>query len=145
MSWTLTARTFDIDLRIMTVEEALEAQWLAISREIFPFDWAFHPQIAAGLYRLQKNEPSEKILKTIEDMPFDEWVSLVQYAVSNYQTEAGLFLWFVAQYHDDDGWRFNALQELITSGLIKRFDVNQILKRENDTEILDMLYQYGYS
>jgi len=139
------AKAFDIDLRIMTVEEALETQWLPIARNIFPFDWAFHPQIAAGLYRLQKNEVPGKIIEAIEEVPFEEWMSLVQYAINNHPIEAGDFLWFVAQHHYDDGWRFNALQELVTTGLIQRFDIKEIFKLERDPEILDMLYEYGYS
>ena len=139
------AKAFDIDLRIMTVEEALETQWLPIARNIFPFDWAFHPQIAAGLYRLQKNEVPGKIIEAIEEVPFEEWMSLVQYAINNHPVEAGDFLWFVAQHHYDDDWRFNALQELVTTGLIQRFDIKEIFKLERDPEILDMLYEYGYS
>ncbi|MBE9073746.1 MAG: hypothetical protein ACK47N_06835 [Microcystis sp.] len=129
----------------MTIEEALEAQWLSVARHIFPLDWAFHPQIAAGLYRLQKNESPSNVLEAIENIPFDEWMSLVQYAINKHPLEVGNFLWFVAQDHPDDSWRFNAIQELITSGLIKLFDVNQILQHENDPEILDMLQEYGYS
>jgi hypothetical protein len=139
------AKTFDIELRIMTIEEALEAQWLSVARHIFPLDWAFHPQIAAGLYRLQKNESPSNVLEAIENIPFDEWMSLVQYAINKHPLEVGNFLWFVTQDHPDDGWRFNAIQELITSGLIKLFDVNQILQHQNDPEILYMLQEYGYS
>lgn len=139
------ARAFDIDLRIMKIEEALETQWLPIAQAIFSLDWAFHPEIAAGLYRLQKNEAPDTIIETIEEIPFEEWLSLVQYAIQNHPTEAGSFLWFVALHHYDDGWRFNALQELITADLIQRFDVKQILECEQDSKILDMLHEYGYS
>ena len=102
------AEAFDIHLRIMTVEEALEAQWLAIARSIFPLDWAFHSQIAAGLYRLRKHESPDDVIEAIEEMPFDEWLSLVQYAINYHPTEASNFLWFIARYHHDDGWRLHA-------------------------------------
>ena len=139
------ANAFDIDLRIMGIEEALETQWLPIARDIFPLDWAFHPKMAAGLYRLHKNEAPDKIIEAIEEIPFDEWISLVQYVVQRHPTEASNFLWFVARHHYDDGWRFNALQELIITELIRRFDVKQILESEQDSEILEMLHEYGYS
>jgi hypothetical protein len=139
------AKAFDIDLRIMGIEEALETQWLPIARAIFSLDWAFHQKIAAGLYRLQKNEAPDTIIEAIEEIPFDEWLSLVQYAIQNHPTEASDFLWFVARHHYDDSWRFNALQELISADLIRRFDVKQILESEQDLEILEMLHEYGYS
>ena len=139
------ANTFDIDLRIMTLEEALETQWLPIARSIFAFDWAFHPQIAAGLCHLEKNKDPEKIIEAIEDIPFDEWVALVQYAIKKHSTEAANFLWFIARQHYNEDWRFNAIQELISSDLIKRFDIRQIFESEQDREILDMLHEYGYS
>ncbi|MFC1716253.1 hypothetical protein ACFL6S_21450, partial [Candidatus Poribacteria bacterium] len=94
---------------------------------------------------LGKNEVPDKIIEVIEGIPFEEWMSLVQYAINNHPMEAGDFLWFVAQHHYDDGWRSNALQELITTDLVQRFDIEEIFELERDPEILDMLYEYGYS
>jgi hypothetical protein len=138
------ARAFDIGLRIMTVEEALEMQWRPIARKIFPMDWAFHPQIAAALYRLQKGDSPESIIEAMEGILFDEWLALVEYALQYHTSEATGFLWFVALHHYDDGWRFNAIQELIMSGAFDQFDLNLILERERDPAIVQMLIEYGY-
>ena len=140
------AKAFDIDLRIMGIEEALETQWLPIARAIFSLSIGLFtkklPQVCIG-YR--KTKRLDTIIEAIEEIPFDEWLSLVQYAIQNHPTEASDFLWFVARHHYDDSWRFNALQELISADLIRRFDVKQILESEQDLEILEMLHEYGYS
>ena len=139
------ARAFDIEVRVMTIEEALEMQWRPIARGIFPMDWAFHPQMATALYRLQKEEVPESVIEPIESIPFDEWLALVQYALQHHTSEATEMLWFIALHHFDGGWRFNAIQELIACGAFDQGEVNLILQHERDPEILDMLEQYGYS
>ena len=139
------AAALDIDLSIMSIDEALEMNWRPVARQIFPIDWAFHPEMAAGLYRLQQGEPPQDIIDTIEQLPFDEWDELVKYALTHHQPEAADFLWFIATYHYDEGWRFNAIQHLIDFGLLNQFDVSRLLATERDPDIIDLLSEQGNS
>lgn len=133
------AEAFDIELFVLSIEEAREMNWRPIVRAIYPMDWAFHPEMAAGLYRLDKGAPPDDIIESIDNISFEEWLALTKYALSNHQDEAVNFLRFVAYHHYDDGWRFNAIQQLTEFDLLEHLDINWILANEQDIEILDLL------
>jgi hypothetical protein len=48
-------------------------------------------------------------MDAMESVSFEEWDSLVAYALIRHPRQARRFLLTVAQYHHDDGWRFNAV------------------------------------
>lgn len=138
------AEAFNIELFVMPIETALEMNWRPIARRIFPMDWAFHPEMAAGLYRLQKGDPSEDVVESIEEIPFEEWEALVQFALVHHQAEAVGFLWFIANHHYDDGWRYNAIQQLIIFHALDQFNIGPLLAKERDPDILALLEDAGY-
>jgi hypothetical protein len=133
------AKAFNIELFVMPIEQAQEMNWRPIVRDIYPMDWAFHPEMAAALYRLEKGALPDDVIEAIDDISFEEWLALTQYALSNHQAEAVNVLRFVAYHHYDDGWRFNAIQQLIEFGLLEHLDISWILSNERDIEILDLL------
>lgn len=133
------AESLGIELWIMSIDEALEMQWRPVARQIFPWDWAFHPAIAAGLYRLQKKNKPQTVIDAIEEVPFEEWEVLVKYALENHPSEATNFLRFIALHHYDNGWRFNAVQQLIDFGALDRFGIQLLLSQESDPEIMELL------
>jgi hypothetical protein len=128
-----------IRVRVMSAEEALEMNWRSVARDIFPWDWAFHPDLAVALYRLNKKEHPDNVIEAIEAIPFDEWLGFVEYSLKNHTSEAVEVLWFIAQNHYDSGWRFNAIQQLMNHGLLSQSDIERILQQENDPDILDLL------
>jgi hypothetical protein len=138
------AKAFGIDLFVMPIEQALEMNWRPVARDIFPMDWGFHPEIAAGIYRLQKGDPVESVLDVIENIPFDEWERLAQYALRYHQDEAMKFFGVIAYHHYDDAWRFNAIQQLMDFGLLNRLDISELLTKERDPDILALLESAGY-
>ncbi len=123
----------------MPIDEALEMQWHAVARQIFPLDWAFHPDIAKGLHLLNKGDEPGSIIDAIEEVPFEEWQAFTKYAVSNYPSEASEFLWFIATHHHDSSWRYNAVQQLIDAGALAQPDIGALVSKEPDLEIIDLL------
>lgn len=138
------ATASDITILVMSVDEALEMNWRVVAQMIFPGDPTFHPELAAALYRLQRGEEADRILDAIEQVPLEEWQSFVAYGLTNRLPETADFLWFIAIHHDDDGWRFNAVEQLIASGVLDQFDVNRLLSQERDPEILHLLRESGF-
>jgi len=53
----------------------------------------------------------------------------------HYPPEAAQFLRFVALHHYDDGWRFNAVQQLTETDMLTQSDIALILSKKNDAEI----------
>ena len=138
------AEAFNIELFVMPIETAIEMNWRPIARRIFPMDWAFHPEMAAGFYRLQKGDSSEDVTEAIEVLPFEEWEAFVQFALIHHQAEAVHFLWFIANHHHDDGWRYNAIQQLIAFHALDQVNLGLLRARESDPDILALLENAGY-
>ena len=137
------ATAHGIDLRIMTPEEALEMQWRPIARQVFPLDWAFHPDLAAGLHRLHRLEPPDSVIEALEAVYYEEWLAFVGYALAHNPAEADEFLWFVAQHHYDDGWRYNAIQQLDDIGSLDQSRKDTLLRKESDPETIELLRDAG--
>lgn len=137
------AESFGIDLRILSIEDALETKWYPIARQIFPWDWAFHPEMAAALSHINKGASSKCVIDAIEQIPFEEWDAFVTYALSNHSLEAKDFLEFVTLNHHDDCWRFNAIQKLIDSNLFNKELANRLVNEDQDTDIIELIKQSG--
>lgn len=133
----------DISVFVMSIEQALEMNWRPVARQIFPWDWAFHPDLAIALRRLDRKDQPSEIVEAMEGVPLEEWLGFVAYGLANRLPETADFLWFIATHHDDDGWRFNAVQQLIDSAMLDRFDLNRLFSQERDPEILGLLRESG--
>jgi len=138
------ATASETKLLIVSADEALEMNLRPIARQIYPWDWAFHPELARALLSLQRNDDPEKIVQKIERIAYEEWLSFVQYGLENHPSEAIDFLRFIALNHPDDGWRFNAVQQLIHSSVLSQVDVERILAQEHDPEIIELLMGCGF-
>jgi len=137
------AAASDIRLFVLSIDEALEMHWRPIARELFPWDWAFHPDLAAGLYRLHRKDAPRDVIEAIEPVPFEEWQCFVTYGLANHRSEAADLLWFIALHHHDDGWRFNAVRRLIDSGLLDKFNIDELLSKEKDPETVNLIRRSG--
>jgi hypothetical protein len=138
------AAASEIELLVVSADEALQMNWRPIARQVYPWDWAFHPDLAAGLQSLHQNDEPDKIIERLEGIPFEEWLGFVNYGLANHPSEATNFLRFVALNHHDDGWRFNAVHQLIVSNSLSQLDAERILSQENVPEIIGLLRDYGF-
>ncbi|WP_295384600.1 restriction endonuclease [uncultured Thiodictyon sp.] len=127
------------EVRIMTVKQALTYKWLPLARQIYPHDWVFRKELALAVRLLHKKAPPEDIIGALEPVAFDEWDAFVAYALRHHQTEAFSFLRSIVSHHDDDGWRFNALNHLIQSGGLDACTTAEILAHELDPEIREFI------
>jgi hypothetical protein len=133
--------TQSVRLEIISPEAALRYDWLRVGRSLFPADWAFHEQLGEALRLIEFAADASAIADVLESVPFEEWQSFVGHAVHNQQREATNFLRWVAQWHFDDGWRFNAIRVLEESDLLDDELRNELLRRERDAETRRLLIE----
>ena len=138
------AAASEIELLVVSADEALQMNWRPVARQVYPWDWAFHPDLAAGLQSLQRNDEPDRIIDRLERIPFEEWLCFVSYGLANHPAEATNFLRFVAVNHHDDGWRFNAVQQLIASNSLGEADAEAIRAQESDSETIELLRAHGF-
>ncbi len=81
-----------IELKVMTIQEALEFDWRSLGRKIFPWDWVFHIQIGRALRLIEENANANVIAETIEALAFEEWETYVTFAMQKHAAEAAQFL-----------------------------------------------------
>lgn len=134
------ARASQIELLLMTYDEALAAELLPVARRIYPYDWAYHPQLAAAVLAVQQTRSWDEIADELHDVPFEEWERFALYAIAEHPDEARGFLQAVALNHHDDGWRFNAARILIEGGSMKESIRAALMKREaGDADFMELL------
>lgn len=81
----------------------------------------------------------DEIIERLERLPYEEWLVKIQdYIASDIQL-AYLILRHIAFNHDDSSWRFNAIQILIDSNLLRKEDASSMLDTEKDEEIKGLL------
>jgi len=81
----------------------------------------------------------DEIIERLGGLPYEEWLVTIQdYIVSDIQL-AYRVLRHIAFNHDDSSWRFNAIQILIDSNLLRKEDVSSMLETEDDEEIIGLL------
>lgn len=126
-------------VRIMAIEQALTAKWLPVARRVYPHDWIFREELALALRSFQAGAPANALMDALDHVAFEEWDALVAYALEHYTAEAVKFLRPIANHHEDDGWRYNALRHLVESGNLDRNTAAQLRERELDPEIRELL------
>jgi len=128
-----------LELMVMTFAQALQAEWLPIARRIYPFDWAFHSELASALLAIDQGDDPESVAERLQDVPFEEWQGFLKYGLSHHPAEASRFLKHVAKYHRDDAWRFNAVDLLLDHQLLDAETRATIRRTERDPEVLELL------
>jgi|GEM_PF-2977082 len=139
---TNRATAADVRLDLMSFEEALQMCWRQRAREVFPYDWAFHPQMGEAFRALEKGD-SEEFIDALATVPYDEWLATVAGAQSHALLAEAIpcALQVVAETHPDSGWRFNAIQQLDDMGLLDDRLRLHLLSRELDPETRSLLTQ----
>jgi hypothetical protein len=129
-----------IELLLTTYDEALQAQLLPVARHIYPNDWAYHPQLAAAVLRVQQGRQWDTIAEELDEVSFEEWDNFSQYAMAAHPAEATAFLEAVATYHHEDGWRFNAARILIENDQMNDSLRMRLIENEaQDPDFMELL------
>ena len=126
-------------LKIMSIDEATTFRWLPLARQLYPWDWAYHHDIALALRQIYEKVDVELIVNALDGVPFEEWKSYVRYALLHHREEAGSMLETVARAHHDSGWRFNAIRLLQETDLLLSELREQLEQHEEDPETLLLL------
>ncbi len=124
---------------MMTIDEALTIKWLPVARLVYPQDWIFREELALALRSLHEGAPPSAVVDALDLVWFEEWDALVEYALHHYASEAVAVLRAIASYHEDDGWRYNAIRHLIESGNLDQNIATQLRERELDPQIRELL------
>ncbi|CAA9299655.1 MAG: hypothetical protein AVDCRST_MAG93-4503 [uncultured Chloroflexia bacterium] len=133
------AQAADMVLKIMTIDEATNYRWLPLARQLYPWDWAYHNDLALALRRILEKVDIGLVIEALGDVPFEEWEAYVRYALSYHREEAVSLLETVAQAHYYSGWRFNAIRLLQEAELLRSEFREQLEQHEEDPETLLLL------
>jgi hypothetical protein len=124
------AEVAKIKLLLLTYDEALKAEFLPVARQIYPQDWAYHPQLAAAVLAVRHARGWEAICDELNGIPFEEWEQYVMYAMRKHSQEALDFLKAVALNHHEAGWRYNAARILLEDGQMDERLRSILIKQE---------------
>jgi hypothetical protein len=126
-------------LKIMPIDKATTYRWLPLARQIYPWDWGYHNDIALALRRIFEKVDIGLVIEALDDVPFEEWEAYVRYALLHHREEAVSLLETVARAHYDSGWRFNAIRLLEEADLLRSRFREQLEQHEGDPEMLRLL------
>ena len=128
----------DVQIRIMALDEALTFRWKPVAREVYPYDWIFHDQLARAVRALKTDGSPQEVEASLENIAFDEWERFVWYALQHHPEEGDAFLVWVARHHHDDGWIYNAAHILQEAGLMQPELRAELLSRP-DADLQELL------
>ena len=75
------------------------------------------------------------------DIPYEEWLAVIAVGRSLFPESSARVLKSLAREHYDDAARYNAVVLLDEAGALETADVDAVIDRECDPEILEFLYE----
>lgn len=133
-----TAKSEGIDIEIISEKEAFQRSWFHEASKIWPYDTMFHPKVYQAKKAIERGDYVIAIEK-LENVGYDEWLKVVDYSFNKYQKIIEKFLKIIAEFHHDDGWRYNAIKKLDDFGLLNKIFRDRILTKECDQETKEIL------
>jgi hypothetical protein len=133
------AKKFNIITRTLSLSEANRLNWREIVRIVFPFDEVFHPQMGDGYYIFDSSENVWQTIEALEELPFEEWESMIRNFEQINNKKCFQMLRMIAQLHPDDSWRYNAIRLLDEFGSLDKTLCKIILETENDLETCEYI------
>ena len=92
-----------------------------------------------ALRRLHEGASADALVDALEGIAFEEWLAVVGYGRREYAEVAARFLVAVASEHPDDGWRFNAIDQLDNMDRLDSELRSRLLASERDPEVIELL------
>lgn len=83
----------------------------------------------------------DEIIERLEQLPYEEWLIEIQHYIERDIDLAYRILRHIAINHEESSWRFNAIQLLLDSNLLREGDSSTILDREEEKEIIGLLHK----
>lgn len=132
-----------VQIEIISPEDAISLNYRELARNLYPYDWAFHPQMAEAFNALKEGS-GYGFIDALENVPYEEWLAVVDYSLNTYFFRPPILdaLKIIASSHPDDGWRFNAVQKLIDNAELEEDLLKNLLEKETDEENLELLQDY---
>ncbi len=122
---------------VLSYDEALTWHWTSVAQKLFPGDYFFHPQMASAFQRLNRHDIDGFIEIMEDDVPYEEWLTVVTKAPIHLRSAVQEALFAIAQHHHDDGWRYNAIQQL--DGALEPDFISHLLENEQDRDVRELL------
>lgn len=123
----------------LSEEDALRLNWRELARVVFPWDEGFHPQMGNAFHALINNKDIEATLDALDGIPYEEWLTTIDNLHRRRPAAAVSMLQRIAEYHPDDGWRFNAIKILDGLKELGYERIVDLLQCETDFETKTLL------
>jgi len=120
----------------ITLTEAQGLRWIPLVEEKFAVDCEFR-SVSGDLVEALRNGNADPFMET--NIPYEEWIAVIAVAQSLFPDSSAQVLKTLAREHYDDGVRFNAVVLLDEAGALETVDVDAVIAREYDPEILEVL------
>lgn len=88
---------------------------------------------------IEQDADAPSVADVLDSVPFEDWESFVGRCLREKHRAAVKLLRWTAQSHADDGSRFNAIRILQENSLLDEEFQRELLQRERDPEILELL------
>jgi len=135
------ARSAPLVLYQLPEEDAQRLSWRELARAVFPWDEGFHPQLGTAFHTLVVDKDVDQCVEAMEELPFEEWDCAIRTLVRLKPASTATMLDTIAQFHPDDGWRYNAVRLLDEVGALDRDRVDELLEQEIDADTLGLLHE----
>ena len=96
-------------------------------------------QISQSLKILIVHQNFEKTVDILNGIMFEEWLIFAHYLFKNYPKIATQFFTRIIFHHQDDGWRFNALEILDNYCCLSEDVSTELLEQDEDSDIIEWL------
>lgn len=120
----------------ITLTEAQGLRWIPLVEEKFAVDRDFR-RVSGDLVEALRNGDTEPFLDS--DIPYEEWLAVIAVGQSLFPDASTKILKALTREHSEEGVRFNAVVLLDEAGALGAADVDAVIAREYDPEILHVL------
>lgn len=120
----------------ITATEAQGLRWIPLVEERFGLDRWFR-EVSGDLFEAIRLRNPVPFFET--DIPYEEWIATIEAALKAYPEQAKELLGHLAEHHDDDGVRFNAVQLLIEYACFVPAVASRLLATESDADVRALL------
>lgn len=123
----------------LTLTEAASQRWIPLIEQFFPLDHAFR-NLSGDLVEALRTGDIDPF--HYADIPFEEWLAVMACGQSLFPESATRLIQQLAEEHLEGGVRYNALLLLDEAGTLTRSDIDRLLDRETDPDVIELLTEF---